>query len=51
MCFLVVYRSKVEVIIENTTVFYFFDLFETYITFVILRKNDVFLFIPPQSYK
>ena len=51
MCFLVVYRPKVEVININTTVFYFFDLFETYITFVILRKNDVFLFIPPQSYK
>lgn len=51
MCFLVVYRSKVEVIIEKHNRILFFDLFETYITFVILRKNDVFLFIPPQSYK
>lgn len=51
MCFLVVYRSKVKVIIENTTLFYFFELFETYITFVILRKNGVFLFILPKPYK
>lgn len=51
MCFLVVYRSKVEVIIEKHNPILFFELFETYITFVILRKNGVFLFNTPKPYK
>lgn len=51
MCFLVVYRPKVEVIIEkHNRILFFLTFFETYITFVILRKNDVFLFIHPKPY-
>ena len=42
MCFLVVYRSKVKVIIEKHNPILFFELFETYITFVILRKMAFF---------
>ena len=51
MCFLVVYRSKVNLIIEKHNLFKFFEFFETYITFVILRKKGIPLFNYPTIYR